>query len=316
MKMKKSRKTGIVTLFLSMMMILAGCQLAVEEGSETSVEDRLIGALITTDSMSSLWGEQELTPEMFEDMEDGALILEEYENRSEGVLYAIPSYEDKKYVFEGIDGYAMFVAVMHMEEENETYSTSVADPEISDLSTHITAGDVEKIELTGTIYFSENRAERPWHMNPVYQKENGVVYAVPGGMGFSMGGETGEGTSGSTRTDQALSYTDNGETKSFESHIEINYTFMYAPSRITVVEMNADNQVLIRREYEPGKLPEEMGTNEEAEYLIIETEKAGEDGKAFVEREIVNKGEESFASYYEMENGIISKMMTTILWRG
>ncbi|HSR03430.1 MAG TPA: hypothetical protein VLM88_02440, partial [Proteiniclasticum sp.] len=88
-----------------------------------------------------------------------------------------------------------------------------------------------------------------------------------------------------------------------------------APTKIVVVEMDEDNQVLIRREFEPGKLPEELKTNEEAEYLIIETEKTGYDGETVVERQIVDKAEEIFSTFYQSEDSIITKTSTNVIWR-
>lgn len=151
-------------------------------------------------------------------------------------------------------------------------------------------------------------------MNPVYQKENGVVYALPG-SGMSMGGEVGEGSAGSTNMEQAVNFTVNGTTKSFESYIEISYVFKHAPTKIVVVEMDKNSKVLIRREFEPGKLPEELRTNEEAEYLIIETEKTGEDGETVVERQIIDEAEETFSTFYQSDNSILTKMNTTVIWR-
>lgn len=312
--MIKNRKPWILIIISSMMLFLGGCQLAEKEGFNNTVEDRLIGALITTGSLNPVEMNQELLPEMFEEMEDGELIIDEFLEMDESVIIATPSYEGKKFVFEGVEGFAMFSATMNVENEDESYSTSQKDDGISDVSIHITGGDTDKIEMEGTIYFSQRTGEKIWYMNPVYQKENGVVYAVPG-TGFGMGGELGEGTEGSTKMDQALDYTVNGNTKSFESFIEIRYVFMNPPTKIVVVEMDENNKVLIRREFEPGKLPEELGTNEEAEYLIIEIRKTRDDGEPVVERQIIDKAEETFSTFYESEDSILTKMNTTVIWR-
>lgn len=312
--MIKNRKPWIIIIITSLMLILGGCQLAVEEGTENTVEDRLIGALITTGSLNPVVMNHDILPEMFEEMEDGELMMDDFLEMEGGVVIASPSYDEKKFIFEGVEGFSMFSATMYMENENESYSTSQADDGISDVSTHITAGDTDKIEMKGTIYFSQKTGERVWYMNPVYQKKNGVVYAVPG-SGFGMGGELGEGTEGSTKIDQALSYTVNGTTKSFESFIEIRYVFMYAPTKIVVVEMDENNKVLIRREFEPGKLPEELETNDEAEYLIIETQKTGEDGETVVERQIIDHSEETFSTFYQSDDSILTKMSTNVIWR-
>jgi len=314
MKMIKNRKTWIIIIITTMMLFAGGCQLAVEEGTENTAEDRLIGALITTGSLNPVEMNNDILPEMFEEMEDGELMMDEFLEMEGGVVIATPSYDEKKFVFEGVKGYSMFSATMHMENENESYSTSQADDGISDVSTHITAGDTDKIEMKGIIYFSQKTGERVWYMNPVYQKKNGVVYAIPG-TGFGMGGELGEGTEGSTNIEQSMNFSVDGTTKSFESYIEIRYVFMYPPTKIVVVEMDENNQVLIRREFEPGKLPEELNTNEEAEYLIIETEKTGENGETVVDRQIVDGSEETFSTFYQSEDSIITKMSTNVIWR-
>lgn len=312
--MIKNRKTWIIIIITTMMLFAGGCQLAVEEGTENTAEDRLIGALITTGSLNPVEMNNDILPEMFEEMEDGELMMDEFLEMEGGVVIATPSYDEKKFVFEGVKGYSMFSATMHMENENESYSTSQADDGISDVSTHITAGDTDKIEMKGIIYFSQKTGERVWYMNPVYQKKNGVVYAIPG-TGFGMGGELGEGTEGSTNIEQSMNFSVDGTTKSFESYIEIRYVFMYPPTKIVVVEMDENNQVLVRREFEPGKLPEELKTNEEAEYLIIETEKTGENGKTVVDRQIVDGSEETFSTFYQSEDSIITKMSTNVIWR-
>ena len=307
-----NRKIKIILVLMLSLAMLSGCSLA-KEGALKS-QDRLVGALITLESLDIKVMEAEPNPEFMAALESGDFQLDGKLKTHEGKIYATPSTEIKNYIFEGIEGFAMYSPTMHMEDENESYTSMFADDAINDGDFQVHVGDKEKIIVEGTLYYSSSIEIKPLYMNPVYQTEKGLVYTVPGqGVSFSVEGSL--ESSGSQTLEETLTINDNGVEKSSSAFVKINYKSMFTPEKITVVEMSEHNKQLIRREYKPGTLPEKMEIPVEAGYLIIETLKNDAEGNAIVTRDIIDREDDRFYTYMEREDGILLKSETLVEWR-
>lgn len=307
-----NRKIKIILVLMLSLAMLNGCSLA-KEGTSKS-QEKLVGALITLESLDVKVMEAEPYPEFMAALEAGDFQLDGKLKTHEGKIYATPRAETKNYIFEGIDGFAMYSPTMYMEDESESYTSMFADDAISDGDFQVHVGDTEKIIVEGTLYYSSSMEIKPLYMNPVYQTEKGVVYTVPGqGMSFSIEGSL--ESSGSQTLEETLTINDNGVEKTSSAFVKINYKSMFPPVKITVVEMSEHNRQLMRREYKPGTLPEKMEIQEETGYLIIETLKTDAEGNAIITRDIIDREETRFYTYMEREDGILLKSETLVEWR-
>lgn len=308
---KNDRKKMIILMLTLTLVILSGCNLAKEGRSKG--KDKLIGALITQEYLELALMGAETDPSFMEALEDGDFQLDGKIKTHEGKVYATPSPETKNYIFEGIEGFSMYSPTMYMMDEDESYTSMYADEAISDADLQIHVGDTEKIIVEGTLYYSSLTENKAMYLNPVYQTEKGLVYAVPGqGMSFSVEGSL--ENSGAQTLEETVTINDNGVEKTSSAFVKINYKSMFKPEKITVVEMSEYNRQLMRREYKPGTLPEKMEIRTEVAYLIIETLKNDAEGKDIVTRDIIDREETRFDSFFEREDGIIIRSQTEVEW--
>lgn len=291
----KSRKvlSGIVGLIA--IVSLGGCSLAVPDAGTDESGDRLIGAFITSEHLDL---EQKLYATI---------------DKSGG-----KDPDDWKITFGDISGINFF-SPLWTEDGGEKYWGSITDEGICDTNIDINTSDTqEEHSLSGTIYFLEGQADKDiaYYANPVYQTADGKIYAVSE-QGFSTSGESGEGEHFSTTLSGDVSVTEGGRTKTEKSSVTVNFATMYKPEKITLYQMDKKNRTVKMEEYKPGKLPEKIAAKENAEYILVKTEKETLAGKKEVSREIYdNKKDEDnmLETFYPMDNGIISKQETEIVW--
>ena len=107
-----------------------------------------------------------------------------------------------------------------------------------------------------------------------------------------------------------------GNTKSEKMTVTVRLSVVYEPMKITLYQMDRDNQVLRKDEYIPGKMPEKLEVSQGCEYLLIETEKKDPDGKMIISRDLYEQGEEgeTLDIFYRGEGGKLSRQSTEINW--
>lgn len=306
--MMKNKRKYLSVLVLSLM-LFTGCQLALEgKAGESFSGDRFVGVFVTRGS--SIGSKVYIDTEIEEMTEEELSNLPRNENGVDGKFYAEFKEEEKTYDFNQ-EGYT-FISVEIRENEEVSYSALIGEV-ISDASSHFTFTDEEeKSEIEGTIRYTPESGEAVWYFNPVYQEEDGDVYAMRSGPGMGLDGAE-EGSQASHAMDEFTTVTENGVTKTVRTNVKVNLVMMFRPEMIRVIEMDEQNKPLSEKEYEPGKLPETYKPLTDAEYIIVETHKKSPEG-TLVSREIFDETKENLETYFTREDGIISINHSIIEW--
>lgn len=302
------KKWLLSVLSLVCMLSLCGCSLAVPEAGTDG--NRLIGAFITDDYLDLF--QTDIETDIRGDF------------RKEGRLYATIDKsggerpEDWKIMFEGVEGFHMLQPVW-TDENGEKYAASECSEEICDLDLKVNFSDgSEENSISGTIYFLPGKADEniAYHANPVYQTEDGRIYAVPG-QGFSTSGESDEGEHFSTTLSEETTAADNEKKKAEKGSVTVRYCVMHKPVKITVYQMDKSHQILEKKDYNPGEMPEELTAKHGAEYFLVETEKEMLSGEKMISREVYTYNPQEYTSaetFYALDNGIVAKQTTEIKW--
>lgn len=216
-------------------------------------------------------------------------------------IYVLPGLESGNADMEGMDSgeeaaypeKEIFDAEKANYAEEETYS----------------GGDMDRTEeiYDGEIFYA----------NPVYQTEEGEIYMVSG-SGFCMGNSTEEGECMSTTLSESYSNVSDGQTNAEASSVEITFSVMFEPVKITLLQMNDDDQILKADDYEPGKLPDSITAKEDTAYFLIRTEKADPEGGSVIRRELyeyVGDEQDEMETFYAVDSHTLGKQYTKILWQ-
>lgn len=299
--------------------------LAKEESMELAAKekDRLIGIFVTMEHLDLFDFEGYLNENMNKVL-NGGEISQSDSAKYEGRLYAdlvertLTDAESgrtstaKEFVFEGVEGFLYYEA--KIEEDGESYYTSNGDEAISDGHLGINVNDAgESIDMEGTIYMSASGTQNCLYFNPVYQTAEGAVYAVSG-HGYSHSGEVSEGMIGSVTLEEKEESTLNGETVEVGTKIKMSYAFMFDPVKIVITQMSKDNQMVDSQEYKPGEVPKELVVETDTEYFIVETVKEDKEGKEIHTREMYQREDDMFETFFCREDGICVKKPTGIVW--
>lgn len=303
-------------------LMLCGCSLAVA-GAGTEGGDRMIGAFITQEYLDLF--------DMDSWLDDNASRLENGKNLQ---VSNTSGYEQKLYAeinknnsedpenweisFPGVEGINFFAPVW-TDENGQTYQGSVYSNGICDTHISINASDMgESLSLSGTVYVlpGETDDNGVYYVNPVYQTESGEIYTVSS-TGVSSSGDVAEGTKMTMDLNENEEITENGKTLTETCSVNVSITIMYKPVQITVCEMDSGHQVLRETVYTPGELPEELVTEPETEYILLETVKEDRSGKQHTARELweYEEGKETYMrSFAASESGVLIGHDTKIAW--
>ena len=109
-------------------------------------------------------------------------------------------------------------------------------------------------------------------MNPVYQSSDGRVYAVSG-SGLMLDGNHGEGMFYSQTLEETTTITENQKSKSSQTSVKISFAIMYPPKKVVVLQMDDENNIISKAEYQPGKLPDTIKPDRNTAYIMVENHK-------------------------------------------
>ena len=285
-------------------------------GEEQTKNDRLIGALITTEYLDLFDTEGYFNDNANKLLSGGTLSPEESE-QYQGRLYAVlqnkPFTDEEtgevtsiqEYVFEGTEGFAFYVAVYA--DEEGSYVGSNSDEAISDGQTAVNVADEgNTVTLSGTVYASLN-GPASFYINPIYQTASGEVYAVSGN---GMSSDTQEGISFSTTLSEKQTYTSKGETTESGSSVTVTIQYMDPPKTIRIMQFSAEGELLLSSAYESADVPKKLTVEAGAAYIVVETCKNGGESTW----ELFQKGDETLRTFRSREDGIIVQTQTQISW--
>ena len=322
MKIRKSIATILAVLII---LTLTGCQLALEDKGDSKNKDRLIGVLVTDEYLDLFDMERYLNDNVNKFSGGGLINIDDNNSKYQGRLYAKletltlkgeagNTFETREFVFDDVNGISYFSATVPATENEEGYTTSGSDEAISDSHMSIHYGDDEdKTSLEGTIYISMNQIAKSRYINPVYQDSDGSVY-VTSGSGIMLAGEQGEGSVFTQTLEESATVTENGKTKTVSFDIKISLSIMLPPEKIIIIQMDKNSDIISKKEYVPGKLPETLIPDIGAEYIIVESYKRDLESNLITSRSIYDRKNETLDTFYCRDDGVCIKQWTNLDW--
>lgn len=259
------RRGMAILLALCLTVPLTGCQLAREE--EAASRDRLVGALVTLQSLDLFDVEGFLNDHPESLSRGGAVELAGTPSKYDGRLYAVAA--DGEYRFASVEGALMLLSVETGADGSSAVSAQV-DDWLTDVRQGVRYVDERRSEqsLETTLCLSPAGSGAYVHLNPVYRAGDGRVYVMEGQCGrfdFTDRGET-----GAMALAEEWTATENGETKAEAIRVQLNIRMETPSECITVCQMDADDRELTRREYAAEALPERIAPESETAWLLVE----------------------------------------------
>jgi len=262
-----------------------------------SYEDELIGVLITQDYL-------DIPGRLYADI---FTVISTNEETGD-------VYEAEKFVFSKLTGIPYFSPVIAANGEHESYTTTMSDDAISNGHIHINIGDDHNSKtMTGTIFITPSGTGHTFYFNPVYQSADGSVFTEPGDA-ISMSGVTAIGSAMSKTLDVVTSVTENGVTKTNSFSISISISIIPTPEKINILQMSAENVLVSQADYKPGEVPENYSPKTDTAYIIVETHSRDKDSSDILTREIFDRGDEYFETFYARADGVCIKLWTQLIW--
>ena len=315
---------------------LAGCQLAKADAGADAGGDRLVGVFITKEYLD-LFDFEGYMNDNFKGFEGGEIDIDGRAREYQGRLYAtlvpgppvsvegqngdepspsVPqTFTAHEYIFEGLEGIAFFVPTVQATEEENSYITTESDPAVSDVHINIHGGDDESsLSVEGTIYIAPTGKEQiSYYVNPVYQSADGSVYVVSGDVFMTNYDSRSEGPVFSQTVDEVVTRTENGKSVKDSISIKVSVSLMFAPLKTVILQMDADNALISRTEFEPDQLPDVFSPEKNTAYFIVEAHKKDETGAPKISREIYGSDAELIEAFYFRPDGAGVKQLIQIV---
>ncbi len=242
-----------------------------------SPSDRLIGAVITTESLNTFDFEAYLQENIEDVMKNGGEVTAEnkYQKRIYAEKVTRTEINDEgreitheEYVFD-IDGFWVFDAKIPSTEAAESYTVLCSEGGLSDVHTsiHHTDDELSSMELTATLYYAVNDSLTIYYLNPVYQQQDGAIYCVEG-TGLSVSG-AGIGSESTQTVSDKLTVTQDGEEIIYESTVRIKHVPVEIPQEVSFIFMDKENRAIDALTYPASQVPEKIPVAEGTEYIII-----------------------------------------------
>ena len=310
------RKIAAVFVAVTLLLALAGCQLAVEARGTSENTDMLCGMFVTFGSMYSDEDVDDIDVEAL--LNGGTVTLGGGERKP---VYAKAQEDDGVigYVFEGVEGIPLFDTYYCAEGEENCYWVPGYDHSLLEVMT--TAGS-QSMKLEGTLYvymtpdLYDEDGQFVCYCNPVYQNSMGEVYMLPATSGmcivstddnpgddwepvnFAAGNLGTYSLSGSTM----IKFQDQVE-KSWTSEIGITIVGINNVQKYVLKEMNTQDGVISMLEITADNIPEAVTLRDDTAYAILEEYSDGEDGGTRIERSIVDMNLDNFTVRFPEATG-------------
>ena len=337
-KMCLSVKYLIAACMISLTVLFCGCTLAVSDAGMDGTSDRLIGAFVT-DEYLDLYDMEGYLNDHVSSLKDGGSITVGSDSRYAGKLLATvdKSQGDDsslwKVSFGGVKG--EYLLVLTEEKDGESYTSTLCSDGILDVNMNLKSADNEtESEISGTFCYTPDGIQKKddsYYVNPVYQTENGEIYAMTGNgyakQGVRVDEKTGketpimpdEGKGMAATLSAENTITKNGKSQTEKCKVTIQFEVMYQPVRTILYQMDEANQVLKQVAYNPSDVPDSITLEKDAAYVLVETRKEDPDGKMVKTRELVDCEESEYQKedeaeeyqpievWYSSKNGMIGK---------
>ena len=310
-------KSIFIFSVILMAFMSGGCTLAIPDAGTDGNGDRLIGAFITAEYLD-LYDMESYLNDHASSLINNSSITVGNDSRYEGKLMATvdkqgaESSSEWKVSFGNIKGEYVLMPVT-TDENGETMvgnlcTDGVGEPYLN----YAVTDDGEEQDISVTIYQQTTEQEKTYYVNPVYQTENGDIYAMTGN-GYANGTSIEEGNTMATTLTGESTVVENGKTKKDTCKISVQFANMYKPVRTIIYQMNEANQVLKQTAYTPSKVPDTLKVESETAYILEEIRKEDTSGKMVTTRTILNlnpsedEKTQYLEAWYPLDNGLISK---------
>lgn len=290
--------------------------------NEKTSSDRLIGVLITQEYLD-LFDSEQFFADNIDRLMSGGEISEAESAEYEGRLYAGlvdtgyvseetgETYRSKEYVFEGINGICYIAP--RITDEAGTYWSSSGDEAITDgFVNFITNDGGESVTLEGTIYVSTGNNAGNFYYNPVYQTQDGEVYAISGNGTFFANNTA--GMSMSHEIKENLSSTIGDVTTTSGSAVKITICYIDKPEKVSILQFDSEGTLLSRIECAPDSLPDTLQIQSGTQYIIVETLAFSREGTTNIMREMYQSEDETLSAFYCRDDGICVRKWCEIEW--
>lgn len=304
--------TGFAAVLFTV--FLGGCTLALPDAGIQEGGDRLIGAFITSVHLDLYDMEGYLNDHASQVMRGDSITVGSG-SKYEGKLVATVDKEagesasQWKISFGDIEGEYILMPLNRDEEENETVenlcSAGISDPYLN----YSVTDEGNSREISGTIYeVADGKEDSTYYVNPVYQNEDGEIYALTGN-GYSNGSGDSEGNSMAATLTAENSFTENGKKQKETDKVTVQFASMYRPVDTIIYQMNAANQVLKKVMYAPASVPDFVKLENGTAYILVETRKETPSGELVSSRTLLDlNGEEQYLeTWYSLGNGLICR---------
>ena len=306
-----------VLLVLVVMLGLSGCQLA-REGAEHE-EARMVGVFITSEHV-----------DLFSDIEVSQPIPMRWGRPDFSALfqprrlYARWDEEVGEFRFPDLEGIPFFHATRLIPLGDGAYNDVIINHSgpgiVSQGAHHAFGNNSVSVEMEATVYVVPGaQVAAQVHMNPVYQTACGRVF-LQTGHAFSSHRNQTEGRLFSSSFSESTTVTQNGVETVNSTSVTINISAMFAPVKITLLEMDEDSQVVGRGEFAPGAVPHRFYPSESTAYIIVETHRDRPYAHERVVRELVARNvhwhSQWVSTFAARDDGILEAHSTEIVWGG
>lgn len=307
------RKLFALLLAAGMLVTLAGCQLASDQGEAAG--DQLIGVYITTEYLDLMDMEAYLNDHLNELTDGGTITVEGDTSAYQDRVYAVDVSEDPQhpdYRFPGIEGVPIYCVPVPEPEGDDYCWTPSNAPEVWQYYNYTVEDDMEGMVITAELYVSTEERHHQFYANPMYRTAEGEIYLV-GGTG--AGGDMDEpGTSLTLTVEETSDMTLNGETTRQRCEVKVTVTSVNPVEKTVLIQMDGNNQVIGTKEFHPGQAPAEFTPASNTAYLLVETHRQSKSGDQTVDRELFDREDTVFSTYQEGENGFFCRTDTVIHW--
>jgi len=302
-------------MILAILISASGVHLAID-GAGNMDDARLIGVFITTEHLN--------LPSNTPTIITGRVRRNNFDDLFRpGRLYAQWCGDAFEFTFPEIEGIPFFSPISPPTgQSDDIIHFSQIGQGIRSHGMHITHGDYYTgVEMEGTIYAIPGSVTIIY-MNRVFQTADGQVF-LEAGSGFSYHGTVGEGRVFSSTLSETRTTTENGAEAGNSISVTINHVAMFAPEAIAVLQMDANNHVIMHTVLTPDDVAAKLSSpgagfylEAQTEYVIVETHRgaAAETGREVL-REIINKGEDRADAFFAREDGILVAGWLRVVWQ-
>lgn len=165
-----------------------------------------------------------------------------------------------------------------------------------------------EVSIQATLYLPRVLGDVNFYFNPVYQTAAGDVYLLPGtGLGYNT---TNGGSLNQTIREQ-VTFTENGEQVLYSTNLDVSIVDIDLPKSVTLIQMDAEHQVLTMDTYKPGLLPEEITPRIDATYILVEENYADD-----VVTSVNAPGSDPISAFYRLDSDLCVLDYIRVNWPG